>query len=129
MRHKERKRELSTGTLSGLLVTLISFACLVLLFTALVKSGRLRESLLHLLLPLGCLASSAAGVFVQAGKKEARPYSRLLCGAVPFVCLLCCGLAFARSGSRSTLLWNGFAFLIPSLAAMIPGGRKSHRRR
>ena len=129
MRRKEHKHDLAAGALQGLLVEVLSLVCLLLLLTSLTKSGNISEPLLLLLLPLSCLLSSTAGVLCVSGNKEDRILSLLLTGVVPSVCLLCCGLLFTGGDAAGSLFWNAGAFLIPAFAAMLPGSKRSRRRR
>lgn len=128
MRRTEQKRNFSTGAFTGLLVTAISFGGLLCLLTVLLRRGSIGDSLLRLLLPLCCLLSGTAGALSSSRKRGDRILSLLLTGVVPSGCLLCCGLFFAGADAGSSLLWNAAAFLLPALAALLPGKKNTRRR-
>lgn len=129
MRRMERKRNFSAGALCGLLVTILSFACMLFLLTLLLKNGSINDSLLRLLLPLSCLLAGAIGSLFSLAAKEDRVLALLLSGTIPSGCLLCSGLIFIGHGMGDALLWNAAAFIVPALAALIPGKKKTRHRR
>lgn len=128
MRQTEQKRNISTGAFGGLLVTAISFGGLLCLVTVLLKHGSIGDSLLRLLLPLCCLLSGMAGTLSASRNRGDRTFSLLLTGVVPSGCLLCCGLLFAGAETDGSLLWNAAAFLLPALAGLLPGKKRTRHR-
>ncbi len=130
MRKRTLKRKNGGFPLLGLCVTAGTLLLLLCVTAALMRGQIVPESRTELLLAPACLLSATAGCLSCRGQGGGKLLAQLLSGAVPASALLCTGVILGGgAGVGKALLWNAGALLLPCLAAQLPGGRKTKRRK
>lgn len=130
MRKRTLKRKSGGFPLLGLCVTVGMLLLLLCLTAVLVREKVLPETRTELLLAPACLLSAIAGCLSCRAQGGGKLLAQLLSGAVPASALLCAGVILSGGqGAGKALLWNAGALLLPCLAAQLPGGRKTKRRK